>query len=197
MQDALQRTGSIFFLESNTRFLKNVTSEHINDIYESVLHNSGILAWPMESNPAVSSLTHKKMFEYFHTDSDNFIFSPMVSSSYLLILNKENIHRDIMLNWVLCAITRDCIGPIGAQSGGCRFDKKPQYRYSGCHSYDTSALNIVLGLKFKSDYNKYSYQGNKLFTSVTLDDAINSLKELEQNTTTTVGKNQFLDALQL
>lgn len=151
----------------------------------------------MESNPPVSSLTHKKMFEYFHTDSDNFIFSPMVSGSYLLIVNTENIHKDIMLPWVLCAITRDCIVPIGAQSAGCRFDKKPQYRYSGCHSYDTSALNIVLGLKFKFDYMKYSYDGSKMFMSVTLDDAINSLREFEQNTTTTAGKNQLLDALQL
>ncbi len=24
-----------------------------------------------------------------------------------------------------------------------KFDKKPAYRYSGCHSYDVSALNIV------------------------------------------------------
>ncbi|KAI4453221.1 hypothetical protein MML48_scaffold00002779 [Holotrichia oblita] len=197
IQDALQRTGAIFFLESSTRFFKNTTAEHIKTLYESVLSGTGILAWRMDSYPAVSSLTHKKMFEYFHTDSDNFIFSPMVSGSYLLIVNTENIHKDIMLPWVLCAITRDCIVPIGAQSAGCRFDKKPQYRYSGCHSYDTSALNIVLGLKFKFDYMRYSYDGSKMFTSVTLDDAINILREFEQNTTTTAGKNQLLDALQL
>lgn len=176
--------------------MKNVTAEHVIKLYESVQSDSGILAWPMESNPAVSSLTHKKMFEYFHTDSDNFIFSPMISGNYLVIVNTESIHKDIMLPWVLCSITRDCIVPIGAQSAGCRFDKKPQYRYSGCHSYDTSALNIVLGQKFKLDYSKYTYEGLKLFTSVTLDDAINSLKELEQNTTTTAGKTQLTDALQ-
>lgn len=41
-----------------------------------------------------------------------------------------------------------CIAPFGAQSGGCRFDKKPLYRYSGCHAYDSAALNLALGNAF-------------------------------------------------
>jgi len=51
----------------------------------------------------------------------------------------------------------------GAQSGGCRFNKKPQYRYSGCHWYDGSALNIVLGLKFEFDEGQYTYRGHEKF----------------------------------
>ena len=51
----------------------------------------------------------------------------------------------------------------GAQSGGCKFNKKPQYRYSGCHRYDGSALNIVLGLKFGFDESQYTYKGKKRF----------------------------------
>lgn len=51
----------------------------------------------------------------------------------------------------------------GAQSGGCRFNKKPQYRYSGCHWYDGSALNIVLGLKFGFDEGQYTYRGHEKF----------------------------------
>ena len=51
----------------------------------------------------------------------------------------------------------------GAQSGGCRFNKKPQYRYSGCHWYDGSALNIVLGLKFGFDERRYTYRGHEKF----------------------------------
>uniref|UniRef100_T1GYI3 Uncharacterized protein n=1 Tax=Megaselia scalaris TaxID=36166 RepID=T1GYI3_MEGSC len=43
-----------------------------------------------------------------------------------------------------------------AQSNGCKYNKKPQYRYSGCHAYDTSALNIVLGLTWHMDDSKYS-----------------------------------------
>lgn len=40
-----------------------------------------------------------------------------------------------------------------------RFDKKPLFRYSGCHRYDSSALTIVLGLAFPdaSNYTASDY----------------------------------------
>lgn len=45
---------------------------------------------------------------------------------------------------------------IGAQSAGCKYNKKPQYRYSGCHSHDESIFNILLGLTWSFDETKYS-----------------------------------------
>lgn len=51
----------------------------------------------------------------------------------------------------------------GAQSGGCRYNKKPLYRYSGCHAYDVSAFNIVLGLTWNFDETKYSQRDNSDF----------------------------------
>ncbi|XP_017781780.1 PREDICTED: uncharacterized protein LOC108566428 [Nicrophorus vespilloides] len=184
IQDALNNVGAVFFMESSKRFQKHVTSEKLLSMYEEVVKNDEIVAWPMVSKNAVSSLTHKKMFDYFHTDTDNFLFLPMVSADTLLVVNSAAVHTEIMLPWVQCAFTHDCIVPIGAQSGGCRFDKKPQYRYSGCHSYDTSALNIILGMKFKLDNAKYTYQGSKsIFKTVPLERAFATLKGLEQNTT--------------
>ena len=51
-------------------------------------------------------------------------------------------------------------------ANGCRFDKKPAFRYSGCHAYDVSALNIVLGKMFNFDESKYIFNDNqKLFVS--------------------------------
>lgn len=164
-------------------------------LYENTVQKSGVLAWKLPTKNAVSSLTHKKMFEYFHTEADNFLFLPMVSSSILLLINIESVHKEIMLPWIQCSLTQDCIIPIGAQSEGCRFNKKPQYRYSGCHSYDTSALNIVLGVKFKLEGSRYMYDDSKkLFDEITLDQAVATLKSLEQNLTTE-GRIQSIDML--
>ncbi|KAG5889206.1 hypothetical protein JTB14_033284 [Gonioctena quinquepunctata] len=185
IQDALQHTGSVFFLESNYRLLKNVSQNVISRLYDERAKETGILALPFDLKNPVSSLTHKKMFEYFHTEAENFLFLQMVKAEVLLIVNTENVHQNVMLPWVQCALTQDCIIPIGAQSAGCRFDKKPQYRYSGCHSYDTSALNIVLGLNFKQDSSQYTYGDTvNFFETVPLNRAEAMLRELEQNSTT-------------
>lgn len=59
------------------------------------------------------------------------------------------------------------------------------FRYSGCHYYDASALNIVLGLRYKFISNEYSFRRPvKLFTEVPLRKADAILRELEQNATT-------------
>ncbi|KAF5303794.1 hypothetical protein FQR65_LT08129 [Abscondita terminalis] len=191
LQDALQHTGSIFFLESNIRFKRYVIPEVIFNLYDSVVRSTGIMTWAMPYKNAVSSRTHKKMFDYFHTNAENFLFLQMVSADIVILINTESTHKEIMLPWVQCALTQDCIHPIGAQSGGCRFNKKPQYRYSGCHNHDASALNIVLGLKFKLDGSKYTYQPtSELFKVVPLDRAVLELQGLEQNSTTE-GKIQY------
>ncbi|EFA09775.1 uncharacterized protein LOC100322888 [Tribolium castaneum] len=185
IQDALQRTGAVLFLECGYRFSRHLTHDVIMDLFEKRAKSQGIVTWPMSLKNPVSSLTHKKMFQYFHTDAENFLFLQMVNADVLLIVNTESVHNEIMLPWVKCALTQDCIVPIGAQSAGCRFDKKPQYRYSGCHSYDTSALNIVLGLKFNMDGSRYMFdESEKLFETVELSKAEALLREFEQNITT-------------
>lgn len=73
----------------------------------------------------------------------------------------------------------------GAQSGGCRFDKKPQYRYSGCHGHDASALSIVLGLRFGFEEAHYTYRGAKaLWRRVADAAARDAFRRLEMNATT-------------
>ena len=56
--------------------------------------------------------------------------------------------------WVKCALISDCIEPVGAQSSGCRMDKKPPFRsvknvvssHLECNSIDIlgKALNLSL-----------------------------------------------------
>lgn len=149
IQTALNTLSSILYMDSNIRL-------NSTDISKYLFPKSGVLTWP--TRHAISSLTHPKMYEYFHASAENFFFLPLIEASYIVIRNTKEIRDKVMLPWVQCALTRDCICPIGAQSAGCRFNKRPQYRYSGCHGYDTSALNIVLGLHFKFDDTCYTHQ---------------------------------------
>lgn len=72
---------------------------------------------------------------------------------------------------------------LGAQSSGCKFNKKPQYRYSGCHSYDVSAFNIVLGLTWNFDEHKYSLNedSSALFYKETLEESAKILENRRKN----------------
>lgn len=77
----------------------------------------------------------------------------------------------------------NCIQPIGASSNSnhCKFNKKPQYRYSGCHGYDESAFNVVCGLAFNFNEAKYSVTDGSLFYKETLDDSIRILENRKKN----------------
>lgn len=74
----------------------------------------------------------------------------------------------------------------GAQSNGCRFNKKPLYRYSGCHAYDVSAFNIVLGLTWNFDETKYSlHDTNDFYYTETLEQATKILENKRKNSSDT------------
>jgi hypothetical protein len=59
-----------------------------------------------------------------------------------------------MLPWVKCALSSDCINPVGASNTICT-DRKPLFLYRGCHKYDVAALNIILGQVFPYDESDY------------------------------------------
>lgn len=77
-QDALSRTGAILYVESSVRFLSNVTQRLMMELTKRAL-DRGVVTFPVPARNPVTSLTHKKMFEYFRTDAENFQFLQMVS----------------------------------------------------------------------------------------------------------------------
>lgn len=78
-----------------------------------------------------------------------------------------------------------CVIFIGAQIKGCRYDKKPQYRYSSCHGYDVSAFNIVLGIHYQFDSTPYVIKENAddYFIKVSTGEAQKNLQNLILNIT--------------
>lgn len=150
IKDALNHSKSILFIENNVR-IRNLTPEHRAELFR-LANESGVQGWT--TRLAVSSRTHPKMFEYFQTDDENFMFLPMVSMDAVLFVDSELVNEKILLPWIKCTLTLECIHPIGivlkclqhffllnhlqiyshftftgAQgSGGCRYNKKPLYR---------------------------------------------------------------------
>ena len=151
MQEALNEYGAIIWTDSTEYFI----TTDIDDILKTA-EKVGLAAWTIESEEPTSALTHPKMFTHFHTRQDAYLFHRMVGSEHLVIYNTARVHRELMLRWVECALTLDCIWPIGAQNVGCNYQRKPLFRYSGCHKYEVSALNVILGLVFTPSEQPYT-----------------------------------------
>lgn len=106
-QTALNTVGNVLYMDSNVRLISSGISKYF-------LPKSGILTW--STKHAISSLTHPKMYEYFHVSAESFFFSPLVKASYLIVTNTKEIRENVMLPWTQCALTKDCICPIGLYS---------------------------------------------------------------------------------
>lgn len=180
IKDALTRSRAILFTESGIRIRASATLELQEFINRQTQKSSGVMGW--RTRQAVSTQTHPKMFQYFETDPENFKFLPMVSLNVVWFSDTPLINDKILLPWIKCVLTMECVRPIGAQSGGCRYNKKPLYRYSGCHEYDTSAFNIVLGIVWKFDETKYSIGGDmKFFYQESLEQSTKILENKRKN----------------
>ncbi|GIY57334.1 uncharacterized protein CDAR_526121 [Caerostris darwini] len=173
IQEVLNQAGAVIMMDVQYIF----TSGDIHTIINRA-EKDGIVAWPI--NQPTSALTHPRMFDYFNTKQEKFFFHRMVQPNHIVLYNRDIVHSKIMYYWVKCALVPNCIAPIGAQNSGCRFDKKPLYRYSGCHRYDMSALNVVLGLMF--DFSSSHYSARE-------EDKFFRLADIEKDFTAEVDKN--------
>lgn len=129
---------------------------------------SGLVAWTIMDS--ASSLIHPKMFKYFKTQQDNYYFLRSAKVSHLILYNTDKIHKELMLPWVKCALTSECISPTGAQNVGCNYDQRPRFKYSGCHKYDMAALNVILGIMF--DFDVHSYEAKEEMFGVIVGDLL-------------------------
>jgi hypothetical protein len=109
IHDALLRSKSILFMENNIRL--RGTSEQVTELKTKNEKGSGVMGWV--TRQAVSTRTHPKMFEYFQTEAESFIFLPMVSLDFVFFTGTASINENIMLPWIKCSLTFECIHPIG------------------------------------------------------------------------------------
>jgi len=164
IQTVLRDVGSVVWLDPDHR----LTTSNLSQWLEAA-RKEGVVVWQQGEATATTALTHPRMFEFFPgIKYEEYAFQHMASASVVVLVYTQATHSKLMLPWLRCALTESCINPIGAQDSGCRFDKKPQYRYSGCHRYDVSALNLVLGSMFHFSEDRYMRRsGDSFFRRVT------------------------------
>lgn len=103
----MNKAGAALFLESDHRLVTG----HLEPLIHQAVGGEGVVSWA--THYATSSLTHPKMFDYFHTSAESFLFLPMVEATVLLFYNLPGVHSGLMLPWVQCALTQDCVLPVG------------------------------------------------------------------------------------
>ncbi|RWS32024.1 uncharacterized protein B4U80_11628 [Leptotrombidium deliense] len=167
LQQVLNETGAALWLDPYYYVVPEGITKAKKVISDA--RKEGIISWTIQQ--PTTAMTHPGMFDFFRTQREKYFFHRMVEPSSIIIYNTPRIHLQLMLPWVRCALTQDCISPIGAQRFGCRFNKKPMYRYSGCHHYDMSALNVVLGFMF--NYSEKAYvarEKEKFFKRISMEE---------------------------
>lgn len=120
----------------------------------------------------------------------NMQYNLLINSPWVSKLVDNCTYFDLIIAYLICISYLVCSYlRLGAQSNGCKFNKKPLYRYSGCHGYDASAFNIVLGLTWHLDDTKYSLSSDgtkeNLFYKETLEQAIKILESRRRNNSDT------------
>lgn len=163
IQEMLYTYGAVIWADSVEYF----KTGQIRETLERA-KGTGLAAWTIEH--PTSAITHSKMFHFFGTRQDRYYFHRAVESSHLIVVNSPRVKEKIMLPWVKCALLEDCISPRGAQHTGCNFMRKPLFKYSGCHFYDMSALNVILGSAF--DFDERAYAANQTIFGNLIDDQL-------------------------
>jgi hypothetical protein len=92
-------------------------------------------------------MTHFLTLRYLRESPSNLWFQRMAEPSIALYYNTYQLHHKLMMPWVKCALDRDCVAPFAAKTKGCKL-KKPVYLFTGCHLYDSSVFNVLLGQAF-------------------------------------------------
>ena len=144
-QETLVEFGIVFWCDVMIRFISSDLSPYL-----AQAESSGVITWWCQQYPT-SALTHYNMFRYFNTNNTNFYFQRAAQPDMALLVNMERVHKQLMLPWIRCCLDKECIAPRGSQPGGCNFMHKPKYIYAGCHHYDISAYNIILGQMFNME----------------------------------------------
>ena len=101
-----------------------------------------------QSHTNIVQLTHDSTLKYFNLTRENLTNLPQLQAGFGVYWMTDNVQM-IVNDWVDCAMHMDCIAPKGSMVGDLSrctkiFGGPQQTRYSGCHRFDQSALDLII-----------------------------------------------------
>ncbi|GMT35297.1 hypothetical protein PFISCL1PPCAC_26594, partial [Pristionchus fissidentatus] len=94
----------------------------------------------------IYAATAPGMYEYLPTNMTEIRKhkAKMFEAGLAFIVKRDEVIKDVLKWYVLCALEKNCMSPPGAFPA-CFFEEHTRFEeYANCHRYDQSALNILL-----------------------------------------------------
>lgn len=151
-QETLQEFGHIFWVDSSFRLHGN-NIVNIDAYVQMNKQRAGITVWPLDFLRQACFI-HTGMFNFFGEKAEDFVDSFSVEGGAILIYNYWPTYRAIVLPWLMCAFTEQCISPKGSKLSPCNFENKFTSKHC-CHRYDQSAMGLILERVFHFNSSLY------------------------------------------
>ncbi|XP_011631535.1 uncharacterized protein LOC105423481 [Pogonomyrmex barbatus] len=165
---SLVRPGNEQYIHGFVRNVSHFLPNNSIVIYSVGLNEDSLQSIRLTCNSTRCNVTHFDLNPFpAHVEDDTLhVYRPLVIQTALNTLGSI-IYMDSNVRLNSSDIAKYLCPKSGILTWPTRhtgeFNKKPQYRYSGCHAYDTSALNIILGLHFNFDDTYYVYKERETY----------------------------------
>ena len=163
VQEVSQEYEVVLYFDSSIR----LTNPIHNKILGHLRSSPAFIAGPWfgkrcyKSDKPIVSFTHDETLKYLfpHKSQDIValrkelsVWGHLQAGCWLMWLN-HNMKEKLLKNWVDCALHEGCMAPRQANIDGCLAnlifsDYASGGKYTGCHRYDQSALNLILYREF-------------------------------------------------
>uniref|UniRef100_A0A915N2X2 Glycosyltransferase family 92 protein n=2 Tax=Meloidogyne incognita group TaxID=654580 RepID=A0A915N2X2_MELJA len=141
--------NSFIYCDTSIQFHTNDYKIFIRDINRKIL---GDFQFTLGTHHGLKFATHPDMFSYIPLDPSLTVGSKIgedtndieMMEANMIIVRKSDFTRQLLKWSVLCALTPECIEPLGASISCQNYDTDQLYQDGRCHRQDQSVMNILL-----------------------------------------------------
>ena len=149
----------MLWMDASFRWIKN----DLHPVYQLASSNGGIVLFIYSLN-VVTGTADPALYSYIPTYLPHLATVRLAGTGAIFIRNTEDIFKNILHWWILCALDAQCIAPPNAKHACAPRDTKNLGKHMGCHRYDQSTLNVLLANYYQ--FNRSRYVINKNYVKV-------------------------------